>query len=229
MRDGRVVGVAMHTPPYHLFLPRLPAGVAVQIALALINSQHAVDDVNGETTTVAEFAETWTEQTGGRAVIVMAQRMYRLKELIHPRSSSGEVRRARPDDRDLLVDWFTRFHAEATPGRPGEAPASTVDRRLGGGQLWLWWDGGGPVSVAGISPAVAGVARVGPVYTPPQHRRRGYGTAITASATEAALRAGSRHVVLYTDLTNPTSNAIYQAIGYVPDHDAEDRQLLPLS
>lgn len=229
LRDGRVAGVAMHTPPYHLFLPRLPAGVAGQIALSLTDSQRAVDGVSGETTAVAEFVVTWTDRTGGSSVMVMAQRMYRLQELKRPRSSSGEARRARPDDRDLLVDWVSRFHAEATPDRPGEAPASWVDRRLGGGQLWLWWDGARPVSVAGISPAVAGVARVGPVYTPPQHRRRGYGSAITAAATEASLRAGSRHVVLYTDLANPTSNAIYQAIGFVPDHDAEDRKLLSLS
>jgi predicted GNAT family acetyltransferase len=64
------------------------------------------------------------------------------------------------------------------------------------------------------------------VYTPPAYRRRGYGAAVTAHATAAALAAGAEHVVLYTDLSNPTSNSIYQKIGFVPDHEAEERDLL---
>jgi predicted GNAT family acetyltransferase len=78
------------------------------------------------------------------------------------------------------------------------------------------------MAVAGVSPAAAGVARVGPVYTPPAARGRGYGSAVTATASQAAIDAGASHVVLYTDLSNPTSNAIYQAIGYRPDHDADE-------
>jgi predicted GNAT family acetyltransferase len=64
---------------------------------------------------------------------------------------------------------------------------------------------------------------VGPVYTPPARRGRGFGSAVTADATAAAIAAGADHVVLYTDLSNPTSNAIYQTIGYRVDHDAEER------
>jgi predicted GNAT family acetyltransferase len=81
--------------------------------------------------------------------------------------------------------------------------------------------------VAGFSNAVGGVSRVGPVYTPPGRRRKGYGAAVTAEATAAAINAGARHVVLYTDLANPTSNAIYQTIGYRADHDAQERTFHP--
>lgn len=87
----------------------------------------------------------------------------------------------------------------------------------------LWRDEDTVVSLAGVSAPAAGVARVGPVYTPPAYRRRGYGAAVTAKATAAALSAGAHYVVLYTDLANPTSNSIYQRIGYKPDHDAEER------
>ena len=83
-----------------------------------------------------------------------------------------------------------------------------------------------PVSLAAFSAPARGVSRIGPVYTPPQFRRHGYGTAVTAYASRAALHAGAEHVVLYTDLANPTSNKIYQAIGYVPDHDFEEHRFI---
>lgn len=94
--------------------------------------------------------------------------------------------------------------------------------------MYLWTDGDAPVAMAAHSAPVAGVARVGAVYTPPSMRRRGFGTAVTAAASAAAVGAGAAQVVLYTDLSNPTSNAIYRAIGYLPDHDAEERAFLPL-
>jgi predicted GNAT family acetyltransferase len=72
------------------------------------------------------------------------------------------------------------------------------------------------VSLAAVSPPAVGVARVGPAYTPAHWRRHGYGAAATAATS-------ADHVVLYTDLANPTSNSIYQAIGYRSDHDAEER------
>ncbi|MGW0659232.1 GNAT family N-acetyltransferase [Streptodolium elevatio] len=66
-------------------------------------------------------------------------------------------------------------------------------------------------------------AHIGPVYTPPEHRGRGYGAAVTAARTEAALAAGADEVLLFTDLANPTSNSIYRKIGYEP---VEDRVIL---
>ncbi len=156
----------------------------------------------------------------------MQQRVYRLGTLDPPAAVGGSARPARAADRRLLVAWLDRFQAEATPNRAGETSAATVDRRLPGGQLWLWCAGGRRLSLAGHSAAVAGVARVAPVSTPPEHRRHGYGAAITAAATAAALLEGARDVILYTDLGNPTSNSIYQAVGYRPDHDAVDQALI---
>jgi predicted GNAT family acetyltransferase len=70
--------------------------------------------------------------------------------------------------------------------------------------------------MAGATRAVAGQARVGPVYTPPERRGRGFGGAVTAAVSQAAIDAGVAEVLLYTDLANPTSNALYQHLGYEP-------------
>jgi predicted GNAT family acetyltransferase len=80
--------------------------------------------------------------------------------------------------------------------------------------------------MAGTQRSVAGVVRLGPVYTPPAERRRGFGGAVTAAVSQAALVAGATDVVLFTDLANPTSNALYQRLGYRP---VEDRVLLELT
>ena len=222
---GGVVGAAMHTPPFNLFLPRLPGGVASEIAKTLSTAGRSLPGVNGEVDTVAEFVHAWTALRGVDSSLVRRTRMYRLGELTFPLGTAGEARTGESDERDLVCEWFVRFRAEAAPDAPAVATAF-VARRLAAGEIWLWWAGGSPVALAARSAPAGGVARVGPVYTPPAHRRCGYGSAVTARATRAALDAGANEVVLYTDLANPTSNAIYQAIGYVPDHDAEERRFV---
>ena len=104
---------------------------------------------------------------------------------------------------------------ENDPGRT-EARAM-VEHRLGGddGGFLLWEDGGEIVSVSGWGGPTPNGIRVGPVYTPPEARGRGYATALVAELSQTLLDGGRTFVFLYTDLANPTSNAIYERIGYV--------------
>ena len=96
---------------------------------------------------------------------------------------------------------------------------SVVDDRLSYRGLSLWEDAGQPVSMAGVTRITAGQVRVGPVYTPPGLRGRGYAGALTSVVSQAALDAGADRVLLFTDLANPTSNALYQRLGYQPLED----------
>ncbi len=92
----------------------------------------------------------------------------------------------------------------------------TLESRFGieSAGFWLWEDGGQPVSLAGFSgPTPTGI-RIGPVYTPPELRRRGYATTLVADLSAWLLERGHRACFLYTDLANPTSNRIYVEIGY---------------
>lgn len=119
-----------------------------------------------------------------------------------------------------MARWWRDFAAEATPEELTGDGVPTVRRWVVAQRLCLWWDGDRPVSMAGYAGPVAGVARVAPVYTPPEYRRRGYGAAVTAACSAHALTHGAATVMLYTDLANPTSNSIYQRIGYRPVSDA---------
>ena len=125
-------------------------------------------------------------------------------------------------DRDLLTHWFEAFAVEVDDA-VSQDHAAAVDVRLGYGGITVWEAGGIPVSMASVTRAVDGMIRVGPVYTPPAMRGYGYAGGATAAVSQAALDAGATQVVLYTDLANPTSNALYERLGYRP---VEDRVVL---
>ncbi len=153
-----------------------------------------------------------------RTEVAQRQGVYALTEVLDVPGTGGIARRAVEADRGLLLDWLVAFVEEATLG-PSRDPGHVermLDARIGADDAgyWLWEDGGRPVSLAGFSSPTPGGIRIGPVYTPPEHRRRGYGTALVAELSRWLLGRGHRACFLYTDLANPTSNAIYARIGY---------------
>ncbi|MGI9092179.1 MAG: GNAT family N-acetyltransferase [Mycobacteriales bacterium] len=213
------VGAVSMTPPYELLLAEVPTSTIAPLADALAARGVVVTGVNAETAVAGAFASAWTSRRPARAVPRRKQRLYQLDVLLPARPAGGRARPAVPGDSHMAMDWFTRFQVEAGSHVVDVEPV--VRQRIDDQLLWLWEnDDGHPVSMAGRNKAAAGVARIGPVYTPPEHRRRGYGAAITGACTSDALSRGAHDVVLFTDLANPTSNAIYQQIGYRPlcDH-----------
>jgi len=148
------------------------------------------------------------------------ERLYRLGELTPPSPApGGSVRLAETTDRELLLGWSEAFMREAGVVVPPDLEA-LVDRRLADRAWHVWEHDGRPVSFAGASPVVAGMSRVGPVFTPPELRGRGYAGAVVTAASAYARTAGASEVLLYTDLSNPTSNALYQRLGYRPVEDS---------
>lgn len=211
---GGISGAVSMTPPYELHLAAVPDDAVDELAAALRSRAVCVPGVNGDPATVDRFAAAWTAGGSLQATTTMRLRLYALGTIRTPTPPpAGQARRAREADFDPAAGWFTAFQREvgshAVPVEP------VVRERIENGLLWLWEDtDGAVVSLAGRNRAAAGVARVGPVYTPPQRRRRGYGAAVTAACSGDALHNDADHVVLFTDLANPTSNAIYQQIGY---------------
>jgi RimJ/RimL family protein N-acetyltransferase len=224
--NGTVDGAVLQTPPYPLLLATLPGGSAGDM-LALLAAERALPAaVNVASQDETSFLAAWAAVTGGTGAAQLRSRLYRLTQLVPPDPAPpGNARQAVAADRDLLIAWHEAFQDEAQGAAPENA-ARTVDDRLGHGGLVLWELAGEPVAMAGLTRIVAGVARVVGVYTPRAHRRQGYGGAVTAEVSRAAQAAGATDVVLFTDLANPTSNAIYQRLGYRP---VEDRVLLELT
>ena len=216
---GTVDAAFMHTPPYPVVLTTMSDGHAAELAAELARRGHRAPGVNAASGPGAAFAAAWQEHTGEAAHLGMRMRLYALDRLLPPEPAPpGGPRTAGAADRDLLLAWFDEFHDEAGPAGPRDS-AREVDGRLGHGGLVFWEHEGRPVSLAGRTRAAAGQARIGPVYTPPQLRGRGFGGAATAAITQAALDDGAEGVVLFTDLANPASNTLYQRLGYRPLSD----------
>jgi predicted GNAT family acetyltransferase len=165
--------------------------------------------VNGDAATAARFAGAWTEATKSAATPVRGQRIHEVREVTRPRPAGGGFRRAETSETDLIVEWTRAFHDEI--GEVGDLPAAAA-RRVVLGQFWLW-DDGGPVSMAALSEPTAGVVRVQAVYTPENRRGHGYASGCVATLSARALEDNLR-CILYTDVANATSNAIYRSIGY---------------
>jgi predicted GNAT family acetyltransferase len=220
---AEVSAALLHTPPYPVLLTGLPERSADALADALAAWGRQLPGVNAQQDDAAAFAVAWSRLTGASSQEFRRNRLFRLEQLRAPVPfPRGAARVAVASDRDLLASWFDAFTKELADvlGGPGRG---TIDDRLSYGGLTLWEADGAAVSLAGVNRPTAGVARVGPVYTPPDHRGRGYGGAVTAAVSRAALDAGAGHVVLFTDLANPVSNALYQRLGYRP---VEDRVVL---
>ena len=218
--DGAVEGALLQTPPYPLLLSVAPAD-AVPAAADLL-SDRFLPGVNGLVADADAFAAAWQRRTGSATKPGRRSRLYRLDRLTPPSPMpAGAARVAGDGDRAQLVDWFHAFHADIH--EEARAVDEMVDDRLSYGGLTVWEVDGRPVSMAGVSRPEGGAVRVNAVYTPPQMRGRGYGAAVTSTVTQAALDAGADDVVLFTDLANPTSNALYQRLGYRP---VEDRSVV---
>jgi RimJ/RimL family protein N-acetyltransferase len=224
--DGTVDGAVLQTPPFPLLAASLPAGSAVELVVTLAAQRGLPTAVNLAAADEAGFLAGWIAATGGTGTVVGRSRLYVLGQLAPPEPPpDGFARLAGEPDGELLVGWFEAFRIEAEAGGPQDSRRGVADKLSYGG-LMLWETGGEPVAMAGLTRVVGGVARVAPVYTPPARRRNGYAGGVTAAISQAALAAGARSVVLFTDLANPTSNALYQRLGYRP---VEDRVLLRLS
>jgi GNAT superfamily N-acetyltransferase len=208
--DGTdVAGFGLESPPgMGAVLAPMPAAMARRLAETVTIS---LPRVLGDAATAAAFAGAWTqrhhlgaEPEGGR--------FYELDSVCDVADAPGRLRLAERADRPTLVEWTIAFGGETdTIAAHAE---HVVDLAVAREQLWVW-DDGGPVSMSGASTAAAGVARVQRVYTPPEHRGRGYATACVEHQSRLLAERGLG-CVLYTQLGNPTSNAIYQRIGYRP-------------
>ncbi|MFJ9461173.1 GNAT family N-acetyltransferase [Kitasatospora sp. NPDC101447] len=218
---GPVAGAFLQTPPFDLRLSAMPEAAAAELAveLAAVGSGFTtVNGIAGGAGAARAFAAAWTAVTGTEQSVRVEERLYRLGRLTGPpRPPAGRHRPAGPADRELAIRWYEELGAEAGVHLP-DVPRAVDDRTAAGG-LHLWEDGGEPVALAGTSPVLAGMSRIGPVYTPVEHRGRGYGSAVTAAASAHVLALGAAEVLLYTDLANPTSNSVYQQIGYLPVED----------
>ncbi|MHA3704776.1 GNAT family N-acetyltransferase [Jatrophihabitans sp. YIM 134969] len=209
---GEVDAAALTTPPHPLVLDGAvdPAGLVAAVG------GRTLAGVNAPVPVAEAFTAAWAASHD--VVVEPDHRLHLLElpttgDLVEPPHRAGtEVRPATPDDLREVLALVTAMRAEI--GEHGASPEQIHRDRIVAGLLWLLDDGSGPVATAQASRAVAGVSRVAGVYTEPSVRGRGHAAAVTAAVTRAAFAAGATQVCLFTDAANPTSNGVYERLGY---------------
>lgn len=226
-RAGTVVSATMRTAPFSPH-PTFSLPMSDEAARALASALHGRGELlggaNGALPGALVLAEEAARLTGRRVAVVEHMLLWEATQVTVPPAPVGTLRRAVEDDAPLVLDWFRRFLAEADEqaGREpdhGSGEHNTLESvlvRIAEEAEWLWELPGGEVAhVSGVSLPAYGVSRIGPVYTPKEHRGRGIASYVVAELTRRGLGSGHR-MCLFTDQANPTSNKIYAALGYQP-------------
>lgn len=211
--DGVVAGALLQTPPHPLLFGEVPPEAVTEAVSALggrpLTGVNLADDQRDL------FVAPWVARTGVTAEVRMRTRLYRLSSL---HAAAGPARAAGPADRPLLIDWVRDFLADI--GESVEDVAAVVDDALAEDVVTLaLGPGDAPAAMVMRTAPTAGVVRIRYVFTPASLRGRGHAGAATTAACRAALADGASEVVLFTDLDNPTSNGLYQRLGFRPTQD----------
>lgn len=225
--SGRVVSAAMRTAPFRPH-PTFGMPMGDEAARALAAALHERGELLGGANGALPGAEVLARETarlaGGEVVTDKATRLWEAASVVVPPAPEGWLRQATEDDAELVLAWFEAFHVEADEqaGREPDPTAgehNTIESvlvRIREGVEWLWELPDGTVAhLSGAGLPSYGVSRIGPVYTPKEHRGRGIASHVVGELTRRGLEAGHR-MCLFTDLANPTSNKIYAGLGYAP-------------
>lgn len=226
-RHGQIEGCVFRTPPHKLGLTEMPYEAVSQVVQTVADQYEELPAVLGPEPIVGAFAREWSQVRPVHWIPGMMQRVYKLERIKPlPRRVAGAMRQATFTDLPTVTRWIERFSDETgvATRRAREMAELLIDH----GALVLWEDDGSK-SMAGTQGYTSRGVRISYVYTPREHRGRGYASALVDALSRRMLQEGRDFCVLYADASNPTSNAMYGRIGYEPIEDVRDYNFMPQS
>jgi hypothetical protein len=222
---GTIVAAALHGAG-GMLLTQGPAPALTLLAADMAARRRAPRRMVGPLAACEAFAREWAGRTGQRHTFRFHLRHYGLHRPPSPPRARGHMRIPRPDEHGLLLAWQLAFIDEVRLADDAERSQRVFGRRLEQGTVRVW-DDEGIVALAGYGDGGTDVARIAPVFTPLEHRRRNYASALVGELSLELFEQGKRAVFLTADVANPTSNSIYLKLGYVPSADHYHFDFLP--
>ncbi len=229
LEQGRVVGVAVMTPPKKIILSKIDTDIQAAV-VCLVDYLRGIDvripGIVGPAVEAQTFSDCWVEGRFGVSVkLNKRMRVFEARTVADLSLSPGEMRFAHTGDGLLMAQWIVGLSEDIGEPVRLDSAKRRFEKLIKDQELYVW-DNEGPVSIAGVSRPMRNGTTIGLVYTPPEHRGKGYATSCVLSLTKKLLSDGYSFCSLYTDLSNPTSNSIYTKIGYVPIGDALELDFL---
>lgn len=223
VENDRTLTAAIQTPPLNLVLTYATESALLALASELVQSGFHFPGVVGPSKESEIFANIWAKLTDRNSTLAMRQKIYKVEQVVIPKTE-GEMRLAQPNDADLIAQWLEAFANESLPPQERkslEPWKPLAVRRIEQRQVHLWTFKGDPVSMALAGLPTRNGVSVSGVYTPKGLRQNGYASSVVAHVSQRMLDSGKKFCVLYTDLSNPTSNKIYQTVGYKEVSDSK--------
>ncbi|PKO17772.1 MAG: hypothetical protein CVU39_04635 [Chloroflexi bacterium HGW-Chloroflexi-10] len=229
--DQKCILAALMTPPRSMILTAFIQESAPALSFltdTLWQMGVSVSGVNAEKRLANQFAHLWSHRASFLPKLQMNERVYRLDKVLPLPGVQGTMRLAGVEESELLIQWGCAFHREGLGKADDEGMRKIIQKKIGDGELFLWCvDGKAFAMAAKTRETVHGVV-VSLVYTPPENRGKGYATQLVGELSQLMLASGHSFCALFTDLANPTSNSIYQKIGYYPVGDMDEYVFLPM-
>lgn len=218
-KEHRVLGVALRTPPYPWSVSEMEQEVSDCLISFWNSHKLSVPGFTGPKATIQRLTKAQEKCFGVVGQVRMNLRLYSLQKVLIQSDGKGTLRLCEESDLEQVHKWAKAFAVDAHLPEGPPTEKQTLDR-IKGKLVFLWEvEGQSKCMIAYSSESIGGVVRIGPVYTPKAFRKNGCGTNATAALSQHLLNAGSEYCSLFTDLANPTSNKIYQNIGYRPVTD----------
>ena len=212
--EGSLKGAAFCTPPYKLTLSEMDKDSLIPLADFLRVSHPLIPGVGGPKETARHFSHLWNLKTQKPSFLEDSMRIYQLEQPAEIQFQTGRLQKAQPAETDLLTRWLGGFHREINLSEQVDERNMVVNY-IREGRLFVWEDQGLRSMGAYTGETGHGI-RITMVYTPSESRGKGYATSLVAALSRQLLDSGKKFCCLYADLLNPTTNSIYQKIGYKP-------------
>jgi len=213
-RGGAPVGAAFWTPPYKFTLTEMDVEALQALANHIRDTHPQIPGAGGPKESVKRFSHFWNLKTQKSPLLEMSMRIYQLSQVEKVPLSPGSMQGAAEGDAELLTEWTRLLNRDSGLMDPVDE-GKIVEGYIREQRLFLWNEGQ-PRAMAGYGRETPHSYSVNMVYTPVEFRNRGYATSLVSQLSQKILDSGKKYCLLYTDLLNPTSNGIYQKIGYQP-------------
>lgn len=224
--------VSIRTPPYNQILSYTDNLETIDVLTdALMKKNMDIPGVLGFKEGVEKFVKLWCKKKKVKAQLISNERIYKLEHVKEETLGKNKFVKATKSNENIVLQWAKEFMLEVFPERPQEMIEQSLKRiqlAISKGKIFLLLDGNNkPVSMVQKAGKTPNGNSVNFVYTPPELRRRGFTTECIAKLSKFLIEEGNKFCFLFTDLMNPTSNSIYQKIGYRPVIDVDEFQFVP--